>query len=88
MEGMASGLPVVATEILGMSELLAHIPGALTFPVDRPEIGADHILRLTRDPSLRGALGTSGREAMRVFDVRSVASLLLKDYEGMLGSAA
>jgi len=84
MEGMAIGLPVVGTDIIGMREVFDRVPGALTFPIDRPEVGEQHLLHLARDLDLRRALGRKGREAMASFDVARVMSRLLDLYDECL----
>lgn len=84
MEGMAAGLPVVGTDIAGMSELFERVPDALTFAVDRPDVAAKHLRNLVADPALRSALGATGREAMRAFELEAVTSRLLDLYEQLL----
>jgi glycosyltransferase involved in cell wall biosynthesis len=84
MEGMAAGLPVVGTDIPGMAELFARVPGALTFPIGRPEVGAQHVRLLAADPRLRRAIGQAGRDAVKAFDADVVASRLLSLYEQLL----
>jgi glycosyltransferase involved in cell wall biosynthesis len=84
MEGMAAGVPLVGTAIPGMSEVLSLVPNALTFPVDRPDVGAEHVRTLLHRPKLRRSLGASGRESMRQFDVRLVCRQLTCLYERML----
>jgi glycosyltransferase involved in cell wall biosynthesis len=86
MEGMAAGLPVVGTAISGMTELFARVADSFTFPVDRPEIGAQQLRQLARDPVLRQMHGSAGREAMHAFDVQPVASQLLDFYGQLLSS--
>jgi glycosyltransferase involved in cell wall biosynthesis len=86
MEGMAAGLPVVGTAIPGMSEIFRLVPSPLTFPVDRPDVAAQHLLRLAGDPALREAIGSQGRSAMRAFDARMVCNQLEHLYEDLLGA--
>jgi glycosyltransferase involved in cell wall biosynthesis len=62
MEAMATGLPVVTTDVGAVREVVAEgITGFVVRPAD-PQAIADAILRLIRDPSLRKSLGESGRE--------------------------
>jgi glycosyltransferase involved in cell wall biosynthesis len=58
MEAMASGLPVVATAIGGVAELVDEIVVAPA----RADLIADALVRLARDPGLRAELGRRGRE--------------------------
>jgi len=79
MEGMAIGLPVVGTDIPGMRELFAEVPGALTFPIDEPQTGQQQLLEL-RNVELRRELSDRGREAMRAFEVTAIRDQLLRLY--------
>ena len=83
MEGMAVGLPVVGTDIPGMRELFARVEGAMTFPLDRPEVGREQLRALSRNDHLRLDLSRKGREAMRAFEVPVVRDQLLELYAEM-----
>jgi len=62
MEAMASGLPVVATNISGIPELVEDgVTGLLVPPGDEHTL-ADAIIRLYNDETLRGKMGTRGKE--------------------------
>jgi colanic acid/amylovoran biosynthesis glycosyltransferase len=77
MEAMAAGLPVVASRLSGIPELVTDgISGLLVTPGDAAAL-ADALARLAGDPDLRGRLGAAGRETvMREFDVdRNAAAL-------------
>jgi colanic acid/amylovoran biosynthesis glycosyltransferase len=60
MEAMASGLPVVATQIMGVPELVNNGYGLLVPPA-RADALAHALSRLMHDPELRRDLGTAGR---------------------------
>lgn len=77
MEAMASGLPVVASRLSGIPELVTDgVSGLLVTPGD-DEALAQALATLAMDPALRARLGAAGRETvMREFDVdRNAASL-------------
>jgi glycosyltransferase involved in cell wall biosynthesis len=59
VEAMASGLPVVATPLGGVREILEPVWGLLAAP--KPSDVAAMIERLLEDPSLRGRLGELGK---------------------------
>ncbi len=60
MEAMDSGLPVVATEVMGVPELVIDGCGIL-IPPARPDALAGALARLAGDPQLRQDLGEAGR---------------------------
>jgi glycosyltransferase involved in cell wall biosynthesis len=77
MEAMASGLPVVATRVGGVPELVAHgRTGWLGAPGDFSD-SAGRCAALLADAALRRAMGERGRRrAVERFDLsRGVASL-------------
>ncbi len=64
-EGMASGLPVIASRIGGLPELVAdRATGRLVEPGDAPELSAA-INELWNDPDRCRAMGAAGREWVR-----------------------
>jgi glycosyltransferase involved in cell wall biosynthesis len=77
MEAMAAGLPVVASRLSGIPELVTDgVSGALVPPGDAVAL-ADALATLAGDPALRARLGAAGRETVtREFDVdRNAATL-------------
>ena len=65
MEAMASGLPVVASEISGISELVEPERAGLLVPPGQSGAIADALQRLSADPELRRRLGAAGRQKVR-----------------------
>jgi glycosyltransferase involved in cell wall biosynthesis len=64
MEAMAMQLPVVATRIAGIPELIDDgVSGLLVAPARAGEL-ADALDQLATSPELRGQLGRAGREAV------------------------
>jgi glycosyltransferase involved in cell wall biosynthesis len=74
---MAAGLPVVASRLSGIPELVTDgVEGLLVPPGDAVAL-ADALARLAADPALRARLGASGRATvLREFDVDRNAALL------------
>jgi glycosyltransferase involved in cell wall biosynthesis len=62
VEAMAAGLPVVATPVGGLSEVIIDGENALLARPGHPEELASAINRLLRDPALAGRLGARARE--------------------------
>lgn len=62
MEAQASGLPVIATQVGGVSELVVdEVTGFVCRPGDRAQL-ADRIAQLATDPERRRQMGAAGRE--------------------------
>jgi glycosyltransferase involved in cell wall biosynthesis len=61
LEAMATGLPVVSTQVGGADELVVHAETGFLVPPVRPDLLADAIGRLVDDPALRARLGAAGR---------------------------
>ena len=62
MEAMASGVPVVATDVGGVPDLVADGETGVLVPAGDPHALAEAITMLHSDPGLRRRLATAGRE--------------------------
>jgi len=62
MEAMAKGLPVVATRITGIPELVEDQRSGLLVPAQQPAALAAAIAQLADNPTLRTRMGERGRE--------------------------
>jgi glycosyltransferase involved in cell wall biosynthesis len=75
---MAAGLPVVATNVGGLPELLGGT--GLLAPAGDPRAVAECILRLATAPELRQQMGLLGRErALAFFD----ETRMIAEYEAL-----
>jgi glycosyltransferase involved in cell wall biosynthesis len=61
LEAMAAGLPVVATRVGGIPEIVIAGETALLVPPDDPDALAGALRTLVADPALRERMGTAGR---------------------------
>ncbi|MEQ9000880.1 MAG: glycosyltransferase family 4 protein [Coleofasciculus sp. B1-GNL1-01] len=62
MEAMAAGVPVVTTQIAGVSELVENGVSGYIVPAGDSTTLADRIKTLLTEPQLRSQFGTAGRE--------------------------
>jgi glycosyltransferase involved in cell wall biosynthesis len=77
MEAMASALPVISTQIMGIPELVRHGESGLLVAPGRSDELAAAIRRLVREPESRAAFGEAGRARVAAdFDVRASARRL------------
>jgi glycosyltransferase involved in cell wall biosynthesis len=63
LEAMAHGLPIVATAVGGIPELVKHGESALLVPPGDPDALAAALARLLRDPALRRTIGEAARRS-------------------------
>jgi glycosyltransferase involved in cell wall biosynthesis len=75
LEAMAAGLPVVSTDVGGVSELVTRNETGLLVPAQSPEALAGAIQALLRDPERAERMGRAGRRRVEeTFDIRRVAA--------------
>ncbi len=83
-EAMAAGLPIVATTVGGIPEMVSHGEAALLVPPADPEALAAAVLRLLANPRQAAAMGRSGRRMVAErFDIRTQARALADDYRAL-----
>ena len=81
LEAMAAGLPVVATDVGGVRELVADGETGLLVPAGDPARLAEALRRLLEDPALRRRLGAAGHARARErFDLRALRDAHLELY--------
>lgn len=81
MEAMSSGVPVVASRISGIPELVEHGSSGLLAPPRDAKALAEALEQLHADPVLRQRLGQAGRATvLREFDLATNAALLAQRF--------
>ena len=82
LEGMSCGLPVVATEVGGIPEIVDDGVNGFLVPLKHPEAIAERILELNADPGLRKRLGDAARETvMERYTIDKIVGQYAKVYE-------
>jgi sugar transferase (PEP-CTERM/EpsH1 system associated) len=87
LEAMASGCPVVATDVGGVRELIAHgVSGSVVEPKNAPKLG-EELIRLLEDEEMRLRYVTNGLRTVRErFSIASMTKryerLYLRESEG------
>ncbi len=86
LEGMYSGLPVVATDVGGIPEIVRHGETGFLVPPKDPDALADSIMKLIRDRDMAREMGKKGRETvMNGFTGKVYSKKLEKLYTSLLG---
>jgi len=81
IEAMAAGLPIVATEVGGIPEMVERGISALLVPAGSPEMLADAVGRVLSSPIQAAAMGRAGRRlAAERFDIDRQAARLIEEY--------
>ncbi len=89
LEAMASGIPLVASRVGGLAEMLTDGANALLVPPDDPSALADALTRLRDDPALRVRLSCSGRALVQDhYDVRRMAEAVQELYTTTFSGSA
>ncbi|MGA7990077.1 MAG: glycosyltransferase family 4 protein [Thermoanaerobaculia bacterium] len=84
LEACAMGLPVVATAVGGIPDLLVHEETGLLVPAGDDEAMAEAVLRLVAEPGLAGRLSSNGRRLAE----QSAPVEILRRWRDVLGGPA
>jgi glycosyltransferase involved in cell wall biosynthesis len=85
VEGMAAGLPVVATDGGGPREIITDGVDGLLYPAGDEHALAEMLRRLAADPGLRKRLGQAGQSRASQFSTNRVAPQVVDVYREVLG---
>ncbi len=85
IEAMASGLPIVATSVGGITDIVVDGETGLLVPAEHPGALAGALEKLAADVNLRQEMGSAGRErAIDEYTVRLYAERHRRLYEDLL----
>ena len=88
IEAMSMQLPVVATQVMGVPELVKHGVSGLLVPPARADLLADALELLARDPAERGSMGAAGRAKVLADHDAARSGSVLRNVYRELGVAA
>ncbi len=77
LEAMASGAPVIASEVGGLAYLVRDGQTGFLIPARDPEALAERILKLINQPELRGEMGQAASELAQSYSWSSIASQII-----------
>lgn len=84
LEALASGVPVVSTDVGGVPYLVEHGKTALLVPPQDPSAMADAILALLNEPARARKISEAGKESVQQYTWPRVRDRLLRVYEQVL----
>ena len=84
LEAMASGLPIVATDVRGLPEIIKDGENGFLVEPKNPEQIAEKVLLLLEDGELRERISNNNREEVKKYSWKSVVEKLEKVYLGCL----
>ena len=85
LEAMASGLPVVVSDVPGNTDVIEHIENGLLFNLDDPDSLTDNLILLLKQPGLRERLGANARRTVEDnFDLNYIADRYVSLYQQLL----
>jgi L-malate glycosyltransferase len=86
IEAMASGLPVVSTDVGDVREMVAEANQPFIVPVDREDLLADALAQLAANPDMRASIGAANRaKALQYFDEKRMVTAYRSLYEEAMG---
>ena len=87
LEAMAMGLPVIASDVGGMREILTNGVEGLLVPPGDPESLCRALERLVQDAGLRASLGMRGRAKVEAqFSLAAMVSAYVESYDQLMES--
>jgi len=93
IEAMASGLPVVSTDVGDVRDMVAEENQPFIVPVHREDLLGDALAQLAANPDMRASIGAANRaKALQIFDEKRMVTAYRTLYEeameerGALGS--
>lgn len=84
LEAMASGLPIIATNIAGISEMVTDGENGFLVEPKNPEEIADRIMKLLEDDALREIISHNNKEKSKQFSWSQVVDMIESVYMNVL----
>ena len=88
VEGMASGLPLVASSIRGHNDVIEQFENGLRFELNNPKSFIDAIMLLYKNPALRNEMGLRNVETAKKYSVNIAKDNMSYIYNELIASSA
>lgn len=82
LEAMASGLPIVATDVDGARDVIVHGDNGFLVPPRNPDLMASRVLELLENPEKRKGMGNRSQDRVREFDIHRMVKKHENIYSG------
>ncbi len=86
LEAMAAGIPVVASDVDGIREVVIQGESGILIPPKNPDAIASAVIQLIENPQLVKNLVENGLKRARLFDVQDHIMKLESLYSNLLGA--
>lgn len=86
LEAMAAGVPVVATNVDGIKEVVVNGESGILVPPKNPEAIADAVINIIEHPKLAASLVDGGIKRAKLFDIQEHLMKLDSLYTSLLGA--
>lgn len=83
LEAMKNGLPIVATRVGGVPDIITSLKNGLLVAKEDPESLAEAILKLVDHPSKAAELARHGHEVVKKYDWKNVIQLVQDAYRNV-----
>lgn len=87
LEAMASGKPIVATEVGGIPEIIKNEEEGILVKYGDVEQLAENIMKLLSDSELRKRMGSTGKNTAKQYDWHTIAEKTVNYYKEILGES-
>jgi len=85
LEAMAAGVPVVATNVNGINEVVVDGESGILVPPKNPEAIADAVINIIENDKLTERLVMEGYKRAELFDIKDHVMKLHNFYKNLLG---
>jgi glycosyltransferase involved in cell wall biosynthesis len=88
LDALAVGVPIVATNVGGVPEVIEHEVSGLIVPIGDAEAVGHAIVRVLRDAPLASRLSAGGRARAPLFSIENTVDRTMEVYRELLASEA
>lgn len=80
LEAMNAGVPVVASKVGGVSDIIHDDRNGILIKPREPELIAENVIEILEHPALAAKLKREGKERVKDFDWKEIVKILEKEY--------